>query len=66
MIYYIEASFTLDVVSLWSDPRQGVLKQKVPSPNPLLRHIPLIARDKDLGNIDVETVMHSLFSGIVC
>jgi ADP-heptose:LPS heptosyltransferase len=64
--YYIDASFPIDIVSLWSDPRQGVLKQGVASPNPLLRHIPLIAKDRDLRNVNVEWVMHSLFSEATC
>src|SRR4029453_2100024 len=39
--YYLDARFSLDIISLWSDPRQGVLLQGCPSPNPLLRHVPL-------------------------
>jgi ADP-heptose:LPS heptosyltransferase len=64
--YYIDAPFPIDIVSLWSDPRQGVLKQRVASPNPLLRHTPLIAKDRDLRNVNVELVMHSLFSEATC
>lgn len=60
--YYIDASFPLDVVSLWADPRQGILKQNVASPNPLLRHVPLIARDKDLRTVAVDKAMRALFS----
>jgi ADP-heptose:LPS heptosyltransferase len=63
MTYYIDASFPIDVVSLWADPRQGVLKQNVPSPNPLLHHRPLIAQDKDLRTVSVESAYHSLFGG---
>jgi ADP-heptose:LPS heptosyltransferase len=61
--YYIDAAFPLHVVSLWSDPRQGILRQRVPSPNPLLRHTPVIAKNGDLRTVDVQTAMHSLFSG---
>jgi ADP-heptose:LPS heptosyltransferase len=61
--YYIDAAFSLDIVSLWSDPRQGVLKQGVASPNPLLRHTPIVAKNKDLRTVDVQTAMHALFSG---
>ncbi|MEI8300557.1 MAG: glycosyltransferase family 9 protein [Chlamydiota bacterium] len=32
--YYLEGHFALRAVSLWADPRQGILKQKVASPNP--------------------------------
>ncbi|MCI5051565.1 MAG: hypothetical protein MRY21_00330 [Simkaniaceae bacterium] len=42
VIYYVNADFPLHVISLWSDPRQGVLRQNVPSPNPSLKHSPLI------------------------
>ena len=31
--YYLADDFPLDVISLWSDPRQGILKQGCPSPN---------------------------------
>jgi ADP-heptose:LPS heptosyltransferase len=64
--YYIDASFSIDIVSLWSDPKQGILKQRVASPNPLLRHTPLIAKDKDLRNVTVESVMRSLFPESIC
>jgi ADP-heptose:LPS heptosyltransferase len=64
--YYLDAPFPIDIVSLWSDPRQGVLKQDVASPNPLLRHTPLLAKGEDLRNIGVESVMQTLFSGGAC
>ncbi len=64
--YYIDAPFPIDIVSLWSDPRQGVLKQRVPSPNSFLRHTPLIAKNNDLRTVDVETAIDSLFSGGRC
>jgi ADP-heptose:LPS heptosyltransferase len=64
--YYIDTPFPIDIVSLWADPQQGILKQRVPSPNPLLRHTPLVAKNKDLHTVDVETVIHSLFSGGIC
>lgn len=62
MTYYLDASFPITVTSLWADPRQGVLKQNVVSPNPLLRHIPVIAKDKDLRTVSVDTVLDALFS----
>jgi hypothetical protein len=54
--YYVDDVFPLDVVSLWSDPRQGVLKQGCPSPNPRLRHVPLEGRDEDVRNLSVDDV----------
>lgn len=56
MAYYLAGSAPLDVVSLWSDPRQGILKQGCPSPNPQLRHTPLVGRDEDVRNVTVDAV----------
>jgi hypothetical protein len=58
--YYLDQRFPLDIVSLWSDPRQGVLLQGCPSPNPLLRHIPLVGRDEQARNIPVDDVAAEL------
>lgn len=66
MAYYMNVSFPIDIVSLWADPKQGVLKQNVSSPNPFLRHIPLIAQDKDLRTVKTSTVLQSLFHGAAC
>lgn len=62
--YYLAARFPLDVVSLWSDPRQGILLQGCPSPNPLLRHMPLVGRDEQARNIPVDDVLAELRAGI--
>jgi ADP-heptose:LPS heptosyltransferase len=61
--YYIDASFPIEIVSLWADPNQGILKQNVASPNPLLRHRPLIAQNKDLRTVGVDRALETLFSG---
>lgn len=58
--YYLAADFPLDVVSLWSDPRQGVLKQGSPSPNPRLRHRPLLGAGDDVRNIGVDDVARAI------
>ena len=58
--YYLDAQFPLDIVSLWSDPRQGVLLQGSPSPNPLLRHVPLVGRDEQARHIPVDAVASEL------
>lgn len=60
MAYYLDAAFDLDAISLWSDPRQGVLRQGCASPNPRLRHEPLLAPGEDLRNLSVETVEGAL------
>ena len=54
---YSGARFPLDVVSLWSDPRQGVLLQGCPSPNSLLRHVPLVGRGEDARHVPVDDVV---------
>ena len=56
MTYYLDAAFPLDVISLWSDPRQGILLQDCPSPNPLLRHTPLLSPAEDVRNLPVDAV----------
>ena len=61
LAYYIGADFPLRVVSLWSDPRQGILKQAVASPNPSLVHLPLIAHEKNrMESIAVADVLRAL------
>ncbi len=60
MTYYIDTAFPLDIISLWADPRQGVLKQNVASPNPRLRHTPLIAAERNLRNVSIDAVLEVL------
>ncbi len=48
IIYYVNVEFALKAVSLWADPRQGVLRQNVASPNSQFIHIPLKAPQEDL------------------
>ncbi len=57
MTYYLEVDQPITVVSLWADPEQGVLRQKVNSPNPGFKHFPLIGKGKDTSRIPVEAVM---------
>lgn len=59
--YYVDASYPIRVVSLWADPRQGVLRQKVDSPNPQLEHLPLHGKNDNVANIAVDTVYDTLF-----
>jgi len=68
LIYYLDVAFPLKVISLWADPRQGVLKQNVMSPNSQLVHTPLIAKKGNLRNIEIEEVLKCLFQkeGIQC
>lgn len=63
--YYIDAFFPLLVISLWADPNQGVLKQKVHSPNKGLRHIPLIGKDRDISDITVAQVYEAIKKGML-
>ncbi len=61
MTYFLDVSFPIKVISLWADPHQGVLKQAVASPNPKLVHVPLIAENHNLYNIEAENVLMHLF-----
>ncbi len=59
--YFLNTPFKLGIVSLWADPNHGILKQNVPSPNPLLKHISLISEDrKHAAMIEVKQVQHAL------
>ena len=58
--YYLDETFPLDVISLWSDPRQGVRKQGCDSPNALLRHVAIDGAREDVRNIEVDTVALAL------
>jgi hypothetical protein len=62
--YYLDATFPLDVISLWSDPRHGILAQRRASPNTLLVHRPLRGRDEDVRNIGVDDVERELRAAI--
>lgn len=61
VLYYLDRSFPIEVISLWND-CQGVLKQGVGSPNPGLVHFPIFDRD-----ISVDMVLERLYGdrGIV-
>lgn len=50
LVYYLDVDFQLHIYSLWADSNQGILKQKVPSPNPSLMHFPFISK-KDTSQI---------------
>ncbi len=60
MMYYIDEAFPIKIVSLWADPKQGVLKQNVSSPNLELKHLPLIGKNKNIHSIKVEEVYEAL------
>src|SRR5258706_5478976 len=64
MAYYLDAPFAIDVISLWSDPRQGVLLQGCPSPNPSLRHVSLQGPDEDVRKLAVEAVERAVRAAI--
>ncbi len=61
MTYFLNTPFHLRIVSLWADPNHGILKQNVPSPNPLLEHIPIISPNrKDAALISVSQVFKAV------
>lgn len=66
-VYYLDGAQPLEVISLWSDPRQGVLKQGCPSPNPALHHRPLEGADDDVRRLrvdDVEAVLAATLADV--
>ena len=56
MTYCLDTTRPIDIVSLWSDPRQGILKNSVQSPNPRLRHRAILGADERVENISVDEV----------
>ncbi len=66
LAYYLDIVMPLHIVSLWADPRQGILRQKVASPNPALMHMPFVGRNKDTSRIPVEEVLQALKSKGTC
>ncbi len=67
LAYYLDITTPLKVISLWADPNQGVLRQKVPSPNRLLEHIAMVGKNKDTSRIPVKEVLGVFTRGeVVC
>lgn len=60
MVYFLNQTFPLRLVSLWGSPNWGVLRQKVASPNEQLNHIPLIGAHRDIDQIGVDAVYEAL------
>ena len=63
-VYFLDASFPITVVSLWSDPRQGLLKSRAASPNPHLVHVPLVGDGDDVRTIAPADVLAALDVGL--
>ena len=57
--YYVDVDYPIRVVSLWADPHQGVLRQRVDSPNRQFDHIPLRGKQGVL-HISLSTVSTNL------
>lgn len=64
MAYYLDAPFPIEIVSLWADPRQGVLLQGCASPNPLLHHVPLVSPGEDITRLPVEAVERAVRAAV--
>jgi ADP-heptose:LPS heptosyltransferase len=64
MAYYLDAPFAIDVLSLWADPRQGILLQDCASPNPRLRHVALQSPGERIERLPVEDVAKALREAI--
>lgn len=61
ILYYLNVSFPIKLITLWADPNHGILKQNVPSPNSQLIHLPLIAKNRDLHDVTADQVLEQLF-----
>lgn len=61
MTYFLDDSFPLQLVSLWGNPRMGILKQNVASPNPQLQHVPILGENEDIKQITAAEVEKILF-----
>lgn len=59
-VYFLDTAFPITVVSLWSDPRQGLLKHRAASPNPRLVHVPLVGAGDDVRTIAPDDVLAAL------
>lgn len=55
-VYYVDAQYPLQTISLWADPLQGILRQKVASPNSLFSHMPMLSPNGDLNALLPEKV----------
>jgi ADP-heptose:LPS heptosyltransferase len=64
MAYYLDAPFAIDVISLWADPRQGILLQDCASPNPRLRHVALRSPGEKIDRLAVDEVAKALREAI--
>jgi len=60
MVYYLDESFPIRVVSLWGDINHGILKQGVASPNPKLIHEPIACENRDLSTVTADQVFRKL------
>jgi len=60
MAYYLDASFPLNIVSLWAHHNHGILKQGAPSPNPGITHSPLFGGYKNLSLLEADRVKKHL------
>ena len=60
IVYYLDCQFDLNIISIWSDPFQGILKQGVDSPNKKLKHQALIS--KNLSELSTDTVFKAIES----
>jgi ADP-heptose:LPS heptosyltransferase len=59
LTYFLQNPFPIKIVSLWCE-CQGILKQNVDSPNPLLSHEPIVR--KKMEDITVDEVLEKLFN----
>ena len=58
--YFLDVARPLSLISLWASAEHGILRYGVDSPNPRLRHAPLVGRGGDIMTIEVAEVARSL------
>lgn len=59
-LYFLDTERPITVVSLWSDPLQGILKARAASPNPGLVHVPLVGAGNDVRAVPPGDVLAAL------
>ena len=60
LLYFLDDTFPIEVISIWAKTNHGILKQNVLSPNKLLKHIAIRAKDQNLQNLSIDEVFERL------
>ncbi len=55
-LYYLDVQVGYHLISFWSNPRVGLLKQNTPSPNNLLKNDVILAPDENLSKLSAKVI----------